>query len=638
MSTIHASLNLIDQQPAGCERIEKMLEASAYWRPDATHQLSSCDHACRMARASLINTRQSRLESVHRDSSGNMITANARLDNRDELAGQLEIPANELEQHADGMLILLAYKRWGEACPKQLLGDFAFVIYDAVQDKVFAARDHFGVKVLFYTRTESEWLLSNEHNAFFTSGAVKKVIKESWLVQQLWALRSNRFESPVNGIETLPAAHSITLDRTGNASISRYWDLEERDDWNGWDDASLIDELKRRFEQAVRSRLNSEYPLASELSEGIDSNGITGFAARALGEEPLYTLSYGCIELDDDNRHIWEATYQDIYEMQAMHANIQPIWRKQEKNNSLTLQQQTLNRHAGVPMPVKDGAHISYGRLAAKKGVRTLLSGWGGDHCVSTYGDFYESELLNQGKFITLHRLLREKRARGRSGKPAKAWAGLLLKHAIPPLFRSLMRRKRGLVDGQHHLAHSHPLKRIHVERYQLMQKQQEFLKQYERYSVKAHHQRELFDVGVEPRLVESELCSRIYRIEYRYPMLDVRLVELAYNMPSHLKVYQGIERYMYRKILEGVTTERIRWRVKADVQHPRYDHIDNNNRSESRESIKDQTDDSALVRDYLDLDGSKQAKARRLQKGIELLLEIEEQRQSGEMEITKAS
>ena len=100
------------------------------------------------------------------------------------------------------------------------------------------------------------------------------------------------------------------------------------------------------------------------------------------------------------------------------------------------------------------------------------------------------------------------------------------------------------------------------------------FTNGYRRYSTKAHHRRELFEIGLEQRLIESELSARMYRMEFRYPMLDIPLVEFAYNLPSHLKIYRGIERYSFRYILEGITTERIRWRLKADVNHPNREHL----------------------------------------------------------------
>ena len=115
------------------------------------------------------------------------------------------------------------------------------------------------------------------------------------------------------------------------------------------------------------------------------------------------------------------------------------------------------------------------------------------------------------------------------------------------------------------------PLRPQWIEKYGLKQQLRAFTDSYQPYSVKGYHRRELFDVGVEGRLVSSEQSARMFRLEYRYPMLDVRLVEFCYNLPSRLKIWHGIERYPIRRLLEGVTTARIQWRQKADVNHPAF-------------------------------------------------------------------
>jgi len=636
MSTIFACFD--PDTPVAESTIAAMLTASDYWRPDAGSFAASPDGHCRMARAALFNTAQSKLEAVHSDDASNMISANARLDNRAELAEALGIDVDTLAAMSDGALILAAYRQWGEACPAHLLGDFAFIIWDAAKRRLFCARDHFGVKVLFYARTRFGWMVTNEHNALFAEQAMEKRVDEAWLAEELWGVGPSAFTSPFVGIEVLAPAHSMIIDASGS-NPSRYWSLEDKSDWDGVDDEALIEALKLRFEQAVRVRLESEYPLAAELSEGLDSNGIAGFAARMLGEQPLHTLSYGCDKLTDDNRHIWEKTYEDIFGMHAMHDNIRPVWRTatEEECRQQQQDQENLQRHAMGGLPVGIGGNTHHCRLASATGARVLLSGWGGDHCVSTYGDFYESELLKAGRLVTLHRLLKQKYARERCGRPAKAWAHLLLKHAAPPLYRRRLRRRGGLERAQHERAAMHPLKEAFIARYRLRHKLRQFTDNYQRYSVKAHHRRELFDVGVENRLVGSELAARMFRIEYRYPMLDVPLVELAYNMPSHLKVYNGIERYMFRRIFEGVTTERIQWRVKADVSHPQIDH----NKKDLSDNLVQQLRDSRLAQTYCDPDRLQQLASHEsalfLLSSYQLLLDIEQQFGSGDAVITDA-
>jgi len=423
----------------------------------------------------------------------------------------------------------------------------------------------------------------------------------------------------------------MTVDKAGNIDRRRYWDLEDKNDWHGMDDESLIKELKTRFRNAVKVRLESDYPLAAELSEGLDSNGIVGYAAQMLGNEPLYTLSYMCEKLDDANKEVWEKTYQDIFEMLDMHSNLKPLWCTSARDNKQDME--SFHQHAGGVMGI-NGGHFLRSHLAHKQGARVLLSGWGGDHCVSTYGDFYESELFLQGKWLTLSRLFRGKHKRGRAGKPLKMWVGLMLKHMLPPLYHRIVRSRGGLEKAMWERAEIHPLKKTYLKRYKLRQKLKCFTDSYQRYTVKEHHRRELFDVGVEGRLVESELCGRMFRTEYRYPMLDVPLVELAYNMPSHLKIREGLERYMFRRVLEGVTTERIQWRVKADVNHPQ---IDFNNKAEIAELGK-QLLDSDLVHQYCDKEKLSHCveKATRLHSlnYFQLLIHIEKQMHKSHVQI----
>jgi len=625
MSTVHACFT--PDQPVHQDTMSHMLTASKYWQPDATSQASSRQQCCHLARASLFNTERSKRDTVHEDhATGCIISANARLDYRSDLGGKLGLSDNMLSQFTDSQLILKAYLRWGKDCPKYLLGDFVFIIWDESRQRLFCARDHFGVKVLFYSQNSHGVMVSNEHNSFFTANWQPRHIKECWLVRKLWGLGPEPVESPYAGIEVLPPAHSMMMDDKG-ITTSRYWSLEDKNDWQAMDDKACIEELKQRFQTAVKARLDSAFPLGAELSEGLDSNGIAGYAAHMLGKQPLYTFSYSCERLTNKNRSVWEETYQDIFDMLAMHDNLKPVWITSQANDQHEQTLAAFYRHNGGVMAI-NGGHFLRSRLAREQGARVLLSGWGGDHCVSTYGDFYESELFTQGKWLSAHRLLRDKHKRGRGAKPARAWTHLLLKHATPRFYRGLLRRRGGLEQALWRRTGHSPLKQSYISRYGCQERLRQFTDNYQRNSVKAHHRRELFDVGVEGRLVESELCGRMFRVEYRYPMLDVPLVELAYNLPPHLKMHYGMERYMFRRVLEGVTTKRIQLRLKADVDHPQFDH--DGERKDVAGQLVRQLLNSDLARRYYDRT-KLEALARTdvslcNLKGFQLLLSIERQ------------
>ena len=567
MSTIHCCFQ--PESPFSADIMSKMMKASDYWKPDAASQAGNRNNTCHLAKANLFNTALSQKDDVYSDGqTGAMISANARLDNRTPLLKQLRLDKHTI---TDGELILHAYQRWGRACPEYLLGDFAFIIWDEMNRKVFCARDHFGVKLLLYSRTDKGVMLSNEPNAFFTSGWLQKHLKESWLVKQLWNLGANPIATAYEGLDIVPAGHFMEVDSKGAIITEPYWKLADDAQWKGMSDEDLLSELKHRFRHAVEIRLDSDYPLACELSEGLDSNGIAGFTAKIKPHENICTLSYECAALTEETRPVWEKTYEDIFEMLEMHENLHPIWTQEQIPQE---DKANLIKNTGGALALR-GAWLWHCNLAHQKDARVLLSGWGGDHCVSTYGDFCESELFNAFKWHQAHRLFRDKHKRGRGARPVKAWLHLLMKHITPKLAWWYARKRGGLERALWQRSRYSLLKDEYIKHYRLRAQLKAFTNGYHRYySTKAHHLRELFDIGVEQRLIDSELSARMYRMEFRYPMLDVPLVEFAYNLPSHLKIYHGIERYSFRKILEGVTTERIQWRLKADVRHPNKEHL----------------------------------------------------------------
>jgi len=551
--------------------MDSMLEASQYWQPDKVSQTISEQGHCAFAKASLFNTPESQYDDVFKEpETGMVVIANARLDNRSALAESLAIDDAALSLMGDSLLILKAYQQWGESCPKHLLGDFVFIIWDESLQQLFCARDHFGIKVLFYAVTDKGIMLTNEHGAFFNSHWLPKVLDEHWLVDRLWGLGSKPFESPYQGIAVLPAAHSLVIDAKG-LRLQRFWQLTTTDVCTGMDDEAIIKALKNRFNRAVKRRLRSDYALGAELSEGLDSNGIVGFAAKALGEQTLHTFSYQCEKETAENSDVWHDTYQDIYGMVAMYDNVVSIW-SDSKSQQYEQKLMAFFHHFGGLLDIS-GGHFLRSGLAKKQGIRTLLSGWGGDHCVTSYGNFYDSELLSKGRFIALYRTLKGMQQRKRGAHPFKSFIRLLMKHYMQKSYRQFLRSRQGLENALLTRASRHFLSQSFRDKYHCDANLDLFVDQYNSgKTVQAHEQRELFDIGLEGRLVESELCGRVDKVEYRYPMLDVELVEFAHNIPGHLKLHKGLERYHFRRVLDGVTTPRIQWRAKADVDHPKID------------------------------------------------------------------
>ena len=140
--------------------VNTMLDAMSYWNPDDSG--TWIDGPAALGHTMLWNTPESTLENLPNKQNSHIITMDARLDNRQELAEKLEIVDRPINQITDSDFILSAYDKWGESCPKYLLGDFAFAIWDEKKQQMFCARDHIGIKPFYYHLDDELFLFAND--------------------------------------------------------------------------------------------------------------------------------------------------------------------------------------------------------------------------------------------------------------------------------------------------------------------------------------------------------------------------------------------------------------------------------------------------------------------------------------------
>lgn len=539
-----------------------MAKISQYWNPEFIEQYQQSTPTPIIAGQLLrFNTPQSRFEKVHLLNGGSLsVVANARLDNREALFQLLQqVPDSKI---ADGLLIGLLYQRLGIELLQHLLGDFAFIIWDEAQQQLIAACDHFGVKNLFYGDCDLGLMVTNEHKALLTASGVDNRINPDYLVKQWLTAADTGYISPCIGIKSIPPAHYLLASRDG-VSCHRYWQLASREYPEFSSREQSIAGLRQRFEVAVRRRLITDFTLGAELSEGLDSPAICAVAAKNIAPKPVLSFSYEC---EPPNSHNAQ-TYADILDFVAMYDNIRPQWRETAPVQSEAKLTRLISADFGAPMP-SSGQWLERYPLIRNAGVRTLLSGWGGDHCVTGYAEFFEDELLQNSDLISLLSVLKRKHLRGRGAHPLKAFARLVLKYKTPGVYRRLVLNKNPFVKHYNRLPEIQPVHKRWLSEADLAATM-EFSQQFDLLSVKQRDWRELFTIGVHWRLIGSEVVGRYFQIDYRFPMLDKELVEYVYSMPSAFKVWRGVERAMFRDAITGLVTEKIRTRFKSDVVLP---------------------------------------------------------------------
>lgn len=235
------------------------------------------------------------------------IVASCRIDNRHEI--KTALPHEWTPRgNTDAALILSAYQAWGEACVDRLVGDFAFVIWDSVRRKIFAARDISGVRPLFYYCDDRMLFLASDRTQILQDSDVPCEVDEEQLIEYLTPTHQASSGWDLGlfcGFHALPAG-SILQAEGGNVRVRPYWDWQEREPDNRPQD-QVLDDYLHHLQEAVRCRLRSRSPVGMELSGGLDSSAIVCLAAQLSDghRTELHTFSSvfdEAVEVDERSR------------------------------------------------------------------------------------------------------------------------------------------------------------------------------------------------------------------------------------------------------------------------------------------------------------------------------------------------
>lgn len=239
------------------------------------------------------------------------IAADARIDARAELVEKLKAKSQTASALSlstpDAELILHAYGIWGEACVEHVLGDFSFAIWDAKRRRLFCARDHFGVKLFYYSRAASSIVFSNtpacvrQHPA--VSGRLNDLAIADFL---LFDGNQDPATTSLADLQKLPPAHALTLERQ-NISTRRYWDLSVTTPVHYSRDEEYVERFRELLDLAVADRLHTE-SAGILMSGGLDSPTVAASAQRIRSRSrhatslQAYTEVFDSL-IPDEERH-----------------------------------------------------------------------------------------------------------------------------------------------------------------------------------------------------------------------------------------------------------------------------------------------------------------------------------------------
>jgi asparagine synthase (glutamine-hydrolysing) len=219
------------------------------------------------------------------------IVFNGEIYNFVELREELEAVGHRFKTRSDTEVIVHGYEEWGQECVNRFNGMFAFALWDSDRRELFLARDHLGIKPLYYCEYGDRILFGSEIKVLLQDPACPREVD----VEALAELFTFRYvPSPktlFKGIRKLPPGHRMSVSVRG-IEVERFWNWVPRlrEEHN---EGALIEEYQSLLEGAVRLQLRSDVPLGLFLSSGIDSGVLLAIMSRhSSGPVRAFTIGF----------------------------------------------------------------------------------------------------------------------------------------------------------------------------------------------------------------------------------------------------------------------------------------------------------------------------------------------------------
>ena len=473
-----------------------------------------------------------------------VITADARIDNREELSKLLDL--DNSENVPDSLFILKAYDKWGESCPEKLLGDFAFAIWDKDKEQLFCARDHMGVKPFYYYLDDDMFVFATEIKALFCVPGVPYKLNKLIVAFHFIPIANERILTFYEKILRLPAAHDIKINQSDSV-IRTFWvlnpDLEIRMD----SDEDYINKFKEIFDEAVTCRLRSAFPVGFELSGGLDSSSVVSVAKKNLkNKEYIDTFSLITNFAEGDEK----------YYIQKMinQGGIKPHFLFVDEISPLKDIEKII-WHSDKPIAAANAALFwSLYKIIHNNDIRVLLNGICGDSVLS-HGQNYLKELTIK---LELKRLIEEVKcvSKIRNVNPLNVFLYKVLVPMVPVSINNLINRNKW-GEGDFILNNKEINKKLNIEEnYKIFNN---ILHNFR--SAKEFHYFLIVQSSHQNVLEFIDSTASAFFIENRYPFFDKRLIEFCYGIPTEQKFKFGWDRRILRSSMTNNLPEEIQWR-----------------------------------------------------------------------------
>ena len=352
--------------------LKNMMNTIIHRGPDSEGMYTDDDVALGFRRLSIIDLEAGSQPLFNEDNSI-VLVFNGEIYNYQDLRTGLIEQGHQFRTKSDSEVLINLYEEYGEEMLNKLRGMFSFAIWDQKQKRLFAARDFFGIKPLYYAQMNGTFMFGSEIKSFLEHPNFHKELNREILEHYLTFQYSPCTETFFKDVYKLPPAHCLTY-QNGEVTVKRYWeikfDADHEHDVNYW-----AEEIKKVMEDSVKAHKVSDVEVGSFLSSGVDSS----YVAYLANVDKTFTVGFAPEQYN-------EISYAKEFSQFMNVKNISKVISPEEYWDSLS----NIQYHMDEPLADPAAIALYFVSREASKHVKVALSGEGADEIFGGYNVYRE--------------------------------------------------------------------------------------------------------------------------------------------------------------------------------------------------------------------------------------------------------
>lgn len=486
--------------------IDKMLLAQKHRGPDNSSSFVEENICLGHNRLSIIDLSSDANQPFHDKSGRYVLVFNGEIYNYLELKDELDY---DFKSKSDTEVLLAAYIKWGEDCLHKLNGMFSFAIWDRIDEKLFAARDRFGVKPFYYHLSEDgTFYFASEIKTLHAAGIKKRPNNKIWASYFCYGSYGMPNETFWDDIVQLPGGNVLRY-TNGDIVISKWYIFEEEikkhKDKYTYEEAKVI--YEDLLKDSIKIRFRADVPVGFNISGGLDSSTLLTYVNITNQSPNICAYTF----YTNDDR------YDELPWVEEMISHTtNPLKKVLFTANDVSKEVSYISQIQSEPFGgIPTLAYANIFKQAREDGVLVLLDGQGMDEQWAGY-DYYTKTSDNIIQGVS--------KSPFREGVLSEEMKVLAEKPVYPKLF------EENLLNLQY---------------------------------------RDLFYTKIPRALRFNDRVSMAFSTELREPFLDYRLVEFAFAQPQSYKIKNGIQKALVRELVSPYLADSISYAPKRPLQTP---------------------------------------------------------------------